>query len=479
MMKKSLVVLVLFALVAGNLFAEYNFSFYGRGVFTPLAFSAEDSSVSAATTTYDNASRPRIGFSLIANNNANTIGINAVFNWDGRLEDAASLVGENAHIWVKPLGVFSERDIGEIVKFTIGRFEINDLRGNIGAAEFAAWLTPDGSKDEDGVFTRFKAFNGFHLTLKPLDWWESPWNGLMLLGAVGSNIGGERAILNIVGWNALDVYKAGQYAIGYCLPDIGLARVQFIGNNRATFLQNYPFRRNSEVLHLAEGLSTNQDSDVVEFAFLYDGLEGLKIELGAKIPLKFTVDLPNYTYYPGIYMNYPYATGSLNGADIVHIQNPYRAVIGASYRWNDFNILGRLDMSFGGEIEHEGVRDIIYGNGFGFMITADYRLSPFRVGFDAAFNYHGFDKVKTAYREENIGERANDIATSERSDFGIAPWVALDIGGGVIKAGVAMMFPSNERWNHITPIKAGDDGWRQKYSGDPIISFPISVTYNF
>jgi hypothetical protein len=49
-MRKGLAIAVLLALTTGSVFAEYNFTFYGRGVFTPFAFSDGDSSVSAATT---------------------------------------------------------------------------------------------------------------------------------------------------------------------------------------------------------------------------------------------------------------------------------------------------------------------------------------------------------------------------------------------------------------------------------------------
>jgi hypothetical protein len=478
-MKKSLAVLFVCICFSVSAFAEYNFSFYGRGVFTPIAVSDGDSSVSAATTTYDNSSRPRIGFTLKGNNATESIGMIAMFNWDFKSGDATSLIGENANLWVKPLAPFSDGGLGNLLKITIGRFEVDDFRGRVGSGEFASWIVPEGSYDEDAIFTRFKSSAGAHITVKPLSALDSPFGDVSLEAAVGSNLGGDRAFRNIRGWNAEDVYAAAQFGIGYRIPEVGLARFQFIGNNREVYLEHYPYDDTSLQTRLAEGLSTNRDADVIEVAFLYDGVENLKAEIGAKIPLAYTTGLPNYIYYPGVYYgSYPYQTGSTNNADNLEVQLPYSVAIGASYRWNNLSVLGRVDFSFGGKYANEGKNTITVGNDVRTMVSADYRiLTPLRVGLDIAYNFHGFDAIETGGKTENIGERANDKTTSERNDFGFAPWAAVDLGGGVVKVGVAVMIPSSERWTYDS--SGGTHPWKQFYTGKPIISVPISVTYSF
>ncbi|MDR1253161.1 MAG: hypothetical protein LBK62_13535 [Treponema sp.] len=475
-MKKFLMVMAICIVVCEGVFAESGFSFYGRGVFTPIALSGEDSAVSAATTTYDNQSRPRIGFTLNANNVNQTIGISAVFNWDGKTGNADSLIGENAYIWVKPLGPFESLRIADMLKLTIGRFEVDDFRGRVGTAEFQGWILPEGSKDEDAIFMRFKASAGAHITLKPLSWWDSPWNAFSIEGAVGSNLSGERAIRNIVGWTAADVYKAMQIGFSYEIPKTGLVRLQLIGNNRKVRLEDYPKRGEYLDTNLTEGLSTSTDSDVIEAAFLFDGIENLKVDAGAKIPLPFTTNFPYYEYYRGIYYgSYPYETSNVMANNHLEVQQPYSAALGATYKWNNLDTLLRFDFSFGGKYVDEGIRTVTIGSDMRFFASLGYRfLPPLRVGLDIGYNHHDADMVEESGTTDTIGERPNDQFKTARDDFGFAPWLAIDLGGGVVKTGIAIMFPSTPLWTYTK-----DGTATQIFSGEPVISIPISVTYSF
>jgi hypothetical protein len=309
---------------------------------------------------------------------------------------------------------------------------------------------------------------------------DSPWAGLFIEAAVGSNYSGERAFKNIIGWSAADVYKSGQYGIGYRIPDVGFARFQFIGSNLRKFIKDYPYEGNNFNESLVEGLSTNRDANVIEIAFLYDGTENLNVEIGAKIPLEFSTGLPLYRYHTNVYNGlYPYETIGTNNTDHLTVQEAYSITLGASYRWDNLNVLGRLDYSFGGKYVHEGKRTIKVGQEVRVMVSADYRiLTPLRVGLDLAFNFHALDSVEELGKIEYIGKRPNDIATTERKDFGFAPWVALDLGGGVAKMGVAVMIPSSGRWNYDSAY-GKEHPWKQLYTGKPIVSVPISITYSF
>ncbi|GHV82324.1 hypothetical protein AGMMS49991_08820 [Spirochaetia bacterium] len=465
-MKKAAAIVVFGFLVSSAVFAELNWSAYGRGVFTPIAFSDGNSSVSAATTTYGNhGGQPRVGFTVAGVNASKTIGFTAMFNWDG-----APYVGENANVWVQPF---------KFLKLTVGRFEVDDFRGRIGAAEFSSWILPDGTRDEDAVFMRFKADTGAHLKVEPLLWWDSPWNGLTIEAAVGSNIGGDRAFKNILDMSASDVYGAIHAGIGYRIPNIGFARVQFIGNNREAFWEDYQYANNDVKIRLASGLSTWQDADIIEAAFLYDGIKNLKIEAGIHIPLSYTTSLPDYVYYKGVLdQNAWYHTGNINGRDTLDVTKPMSAVLGATYLWNNFSFLARADLAWGGKYDHHGERVINIGMDLGLLAQVYYRFEGiYRVGLDIGYNHHSFDTEEDpAGNRLNIGEREKDIETSLRNDFGFAPWVAMDLGGGVIKVGVAVMIPSSQRWDYNDTYPG--DGWKQLYSGKPVISIPISFTYS-
>ncbi|MDR2477160.1 MAG: hypothetical protein LBD18_05175 [Treponema sp.] len=467
-MKKTAAFLAIMVLFTGKVFSEFDFGFYGKGVFTPIAFSGNDSSVSAATATYANNSRPDVGFTMLGNNDSKTIGMVGDVNFN--LSGTAG-IGSNANIWVAPF---------DWIKLTLGKFEADEFRGQVGTSDFGSWMLPEGSKDEDAIFNRFKSDVGAHIIVKPLFWLDSEWADLIIAGAVGSSLGGERAFNNIMGWSAEDVYLAGQGAIGYRIPGIGFVRFQFIGNNREVYLEDYPSTGQNGKYRMMSGLSTNSDSDIIQTAFLYDGIENLKIDAGLKVPLAYTTSLPDYVYYHSNYTTPPYQTGSLAGNDNLEIQQPYLLSLGASYAWNNLNALLRTDLSFGGKYVHEGVRTITIGQGMGIAASVSYGfLQRFRAGLDLGFNYHQIDSIEVNGKTELIGERKNDQETSEHNDFGFMPWFSMNLGGGSIKTGVAVMMPSSPRYSYDPNHPARSDGWRQTHSGEPLISIPISLTYYF
>jgi hypothetical protein len=175
-----------------------------------------------------------------------------------------------------------------------------------------------------------------------------------------------------------------------------------------------------------------------------------------------------------------YATSANKADNYLEVQLPYTLALGAACTLDKLEILIRGDYAFGGTYADKGKRTIEIGADLGLLVSASYKiLDSIQVGLDAAYNRHEFDTIEATGKKENIGERENDIATSERNDFGFAPWVAKNLGGGVIKLGVAVMFPSSVRYNQIETGVAGDRGWRKAFSGEPVISVPISFTYSF
>jgi hypothetical protein len=521
-MKSAKTLLFAILILAGintTVMAQITFSSWGRAVITPLAFSGEYSSVSAATSTWGDV--PRIGFSANGLSPSGNIGFNLDFDFgiDITNNNNIAIIGDNAKAWVKPLGlVLPERF--NMLKFTAGWFKEDELRGKIGATEFASWLLPNGGKNEDSIFTRFDASAGAHFRLEPLLWLDSPWNGLTIQGAFGSNaIGapgnGLRAILNLYNneanttnslneflynenhptWDgeritsALDVYKAGQYAISYRIPDVGLARFQFIGSNLYAF--RWPTVTSAgistdEQKLLVAGInagSPDKSADVLEFAFLYDGLDGLTVDAGVKIPLSYTTTIDFVVYDRVFYGNKAEAITSGQLRKEYTVQLPYSAALGLNWTpsfLSGLNIMSRFDMSFGGKIERTE-EDISIENGLGLnaWLIPSYTIFPnFTVGLDLGIDVHARDKVVyngAPYNDED--EAAEALAVSEYTDFGIGVWIELGVGGGKVRAGVVTMLPGKPRYKvyEVSGVYYSNP----KFLGDPVVSIPISFTYSF
>jgi len=480
-MKKMLTMIVVLILVTVGASADtlnLNFSFWGRGVFTPLAFSDGYSSVSAATATWNNGAFPRIGFTMNAYHASRAIGIQITSFWDGQVP----AVGENANIWVRPLAFLGNENLHDIVEMRLGRWEIDSFRGRIGAVEFGSWIVPDGVQDEDALFSRFASGTAAHFVIRPLSWWDSPWNGLTLMAGIGSSPGGVRAYMNTYPWNARDVYAAGHYAIGYEIPEIGLFRMQFIGNNRPVWVENYPFEGQHGPVRMSQGLLMGRDADVLEAAFTFTGVRNLILEAGVKVPFFFVTGLPSYEYYRAVYAgNAPWATGGLQvyGVHTLEMQFPITVSAGGAFSFGNWSGLLRVDTSFGGRYHDIGFRDIHEGMAIGVLGSVSHSMTDnVRVGLDVGSNFKEIDTVTHPDgRTERIGERPTDEETTERRDIGFAPWVQLDFGGGRVRAGITVMIPSGARWQWLGGQAASP--FAQVFTGAPVISFPISVTYSF
>lgn len=451
-MKKFVAALML-ALIAGaavSAQADFNFSAWGRGVFTPLSITKDASTVSAATATWQND--PRVGFTLKGTSESKRIGIIADFEWAEWNGGASDLVGENSKVWVKPF---------DIVKLTVGKFNEDDFRGTIGTTEFTSWLVPTGGKDEDHIFSRFQASPGAHIAVTPLP-------GLYIEAAVGSSVNSLRANRNLFDYNvpqdALDVFKAIQAGVGYRIPEIGFARVQFIGNNRAQLRQNPDLFEVGK--RLMEGLTMNRDADIIEAAFQLNMVKNLNLDVGAKIPFEYTTDTA-FEIYPALR-----PSGPVNNFDHteVTVQLPYTFAIGATYTIFGLSLLGRVDFATSGKSEI--VNGTIYTKGIslGAWLCANYRITPtFRAGVDMGMEMHTID-TKT----DKFGEV--DLIGSDYRDIGIGPWAGLNVGGGEIKVGIMIMLPNSPRY--VYDSSHSTNPWSTSFSGDPVISFPISFTYN-
>lgn len=502
-----ILMLMLFCMVCVSVGAQVTFSSWGRAVITPLAFMGEHSAVAAATSTWGDV--PSIGFSANGKALSGNIGFNIDFNFGVNIlnNNQPDIIGDNAKAWVKPLGLVLSEEYN-MLKLTAGFFKEEEFRGKIAPSEFGSWLLYGGAKNEDNIFQRFDAIAGAHFKLEPLKWWDSPWNGVNIQGAFGSTAIGApgnslRAILNLLNnednntisetydennpqydgdrkVSAGDVYKAMQIALGYRIPDVGLARFQFIGNNRNVFRWS---EQGAGILDLEKklvtGLQTNKDADVIEAAFLYDGLKGLQVDLGVKIPLEYTTKT-NFIVYQrvmGSDGNVYQEEANANHREYT-VQLPYVVALGVSWTpsfLSDLTVAARADLSFGGNIESkEDGKKVTNGMSMNLWLMPSYTIiSNIKVGVDIALDVHSADTLKI--NGQNPIAARTDVA--EYIDFGIGPWFELNVGGGRVRTGVVVMIPGSARYKY----NAGYSTFTYSpiLTGDPVVSIPISFTYNF
>jgi hypothetical protein len=487
--------------VTPALYAQINFSAWGRGVVTPIAFSGNHSAASAVT--YTSSDDPSIGFTVNGKAPSEKIGfrIDLAAGYNYASGSITAGINDNAKVWVRPF---------RPVTLTAGFFKEEDLRGRFGASEFNAWILPNGGKGEDNIFQRFDAFAGAHLKIEPFVTFENLplLRGLSLQGAFGSNAPGTpgsnmRAILNLFinednnalstkydetyseydgerVQSALDVYKAIHLALGWEIPQVGLARFQFIGNNRAVYRWG-EIGGSAAIVNVEKkpvlGLNTNRDSDVLQGAFLFDRYKGIRADLGITIPLKYTTSSENLEVYPRVvgtdgHVYEPIMNSARNEFDV---QDPM--VIAAAGSWTpfflpDITVVIRGDFSFGGKKESVD-KTVETGAGVNVWLMPSYTFGNWKAGVDIGMEIHGKDKLT----QQGINPNRAITDVSEYTDFGFAAWGELGFTGGRLRMGCSVMFPGSERYSYNAASPTYK--YSPRYSGDPVLSIPISFTYSF
>lgn len=248
-MKKTLMILLVLALVASAAFAEVTVGGWGRTIPT-FGATSDDLDVNENEVTFNigpswaggtrarfevNGTSEFIGFQVQVNSN----GTNSVQTGD--------YGADNVNIWIKPF---------DFLTLTAGKKEIHTLRGKIGAGNPAGWNPFDDGgilkgDFEDHIFSRLHGSgpgqNGLAIELTPVD---GAYVAVKLF-----NDGGATAV------KASDTFENARYSAGYMIDGIGHARFQYQGD--------------------AAG-----DTDWIQFAFAYTGMEGLLVDAG----LTYTLD---------------------------------------------------------------------------------------------------------------------------------------------------------------------------------------------
>jgi len=257
-MKKLIAILVVFALFATTAFAaDVSFGAWGRADFVPIRLYVDgndaDNNLTLASTevnwgeSYGGA--PAFGLSWTLD--GGEIGVSANFTWS----PAGVSFDGKAYTWWKPLDAFT---------LGIGWYRWEVLRGVGGPESFANYCGA-GAFGEENLFSRFDTNVG--------------------------PIGGPGAILQITpienlyvgasiitGFNGVfeDVFKYSQYALGYDIPGIGLARAGYFGDIEAIQV--------AFALKAIEGVG-------VDLGFTYKLGEDLKDGAGNNIQVNLVADI--------------------------------------------------------------------------------------------------------------------------------------------------------------------------------------------
>jgi hypothetical protein len=339
-----------------------------------------------------------------------TVGTSAVgflgtINFQGGLG-----VGDHLQLYAKPFDDF--------VTLRIGHYKDDELRGKIGDfASDLAWIVTAGNSltgmyDGDAIFTRFGAggtggndMSGALIKINPI---ENLTLAINLDPIDGSNFPAGGTPKRFAGDTKqsistknglLDVFEKGQYAVGFNIDGVGLARVQYVGALNAYDAGSITAKR-------------------VEAAFAVLALDGIVIDLGAKIYLPFTGANP---------LESEATPGAIQGTVYQH---NHAASVGAAVGLGDFGINARIDTTFGGSETPEVGSKTESGFTFYAYIQPFFNLGFATVGGDISF------AMATESKFGGTGQK--DSATA----FGVGVWAKKAIGSnGYAKIALTGSFP--------------------------------------
>lgn len=394
----------------------------------------------------------------------------------------------NAKVWIQAL---------DWLKITLGRFEEDDLRFKIGTSgsgfgNYEVYVRKS-QHDENTVFSRFKSRGfGTHIALTPIE-------GLYLGAAFGS-VTNARSFTAFSENGALNVLKNAQVGMGYKIPGIGFARLQWIGeypfmsyrdlsigadNEYQTDIQNdnlgpYQFLERDEWLGRAAA---------IQGAFQLTAVEDLNMDIGFSIPLLTKWgNTDAFTGYPN------------DEVLMVEHQKPVIIGLGCDVTiFKSWRVYGRMDIETGGYRKVYAVddpnipsnnyekywEDTKQGTNIFTSVFVSHNLPRnWVLGVDITFDLRFNDEREAAIYDKNtVGEptlwaRGNDNErdptltithkTGEPNnylDLGFGVWARWNIAGGDIRLAVTMKIPDVS--NH------GHDG------AQPQLFLPIMFNYNF
>ncbi|GHV64708.1 hypothetical protein AGMMS49587_17630 [Spirochaetia bacterium] len=276
-----------------------------------------------------------------------------------------------------------------------------------------SWLTA-----EDDIFWRFAARGTFAVHFK---FEFEQLQGLSVQAAFPSSGADGASGTGVDGNNTskiAHVFGGSQVAVGYTIPNIGLARFQFIGGRYAGKIDksSYVLLQDSDVApgawaagQTAGNISSSpkpgygydvsyldgsKDYAQIQFAFNLLAVEGLGADLGFTYPLPLTVDELHAGTIPITGVNTPAAGITLAKDDVY--QAPIGIHLGGKYTLSsgDFAVNYRISTRFAEKEKYAaaGSFDKKYGAQFFLGLQPTYKLGEIgTVGLDFSLTTKGSD----------------------------------------------------------------------------------------
>jgi len=469
-MKKFVIFALIAAVAAGGVFAQtadgISINGFGRGAFVPLQShsapqtngetpsGAEGVNYAGTAVTWgaDYGGAVRTDFRV--NGNAEFVGFQVQVTGDGGTPGI-----ENTHIWAKPFG-------SDILKLTIGRYEVDNLRGKIATdTGFESFVA--GGLDEDTIFNRFRGNGGKANAIITSEPMEGLFIGLEIPGVLDTS--GNNSLL-------LDAYRHMQLGFGYQIPDIGHFRAQYLGgwagdvDGKTTAADALKKKykdpltglntANTALQTALNALMTNTDPTQVEtltaayvaaqagaisaaekfdfaqiqVAFALTAVDGLLVDIGLKLGLPVTFKYDGDT-----------VGAASKGVDVG---------IGATYRADAFAVAATIAANFGAyaQIGDDAKYRLNRGMGLDVNVIPTYDLDAATIGASIG--------LRTKAADTTDGESAKN----NTMQVGFGGFVKKDLGSGHIKAGLA-----------YTTAKTTNG----KANGSGIFTIPIILEYAF
>jgi hypothetical protein len=340
---------------------------------------------------------------------------------DGRIGGAFYVsngvgVGDELNAWAKPFG-------SDILYIKIGKTRDDKFRGPGTDNNFQGFIGGPGH-DGDAIFNRFEPDHGALFISQPV-------TGLSLFAQLDATEAMTKIAPEIVGPEAKDVYKKIQAGLAYDIPGIGLARAQWVGNTMdMTVGGDYVF--NGTTWEGADKPGTNGITTVpgwtwtpnnrytanparIEAAFKVKAIEGLNLDIGAKIPIP--------------------VQDEIGGVDVTY-QGNFELNVAGDFTAGDFGLAYGLYGGFGGswavDIPGESRRKL--SPTFDLILVPSFVVAAIdaKVGADIGF------KVKGESDDPSTGNGNGDQSTI----FGFGAWIQRSLGPGMIKTGLAYQLPA-------------------------------------
>jgi hypothetical protein len=382
-------------------------------------------------------------------------------------------VGDFLGLWWQPLPQ---------LKFDVGRFNEDILRGKVGDDDWHAYTV--GMKGKDAIFTRFKGDAGVLVSIKPM---EPLFIGILvpdfapLAGTVPNYTSGAEDLNSTGDSNrALRVYERTQVAVGYELSGIGLVRLQFVGANgmggAGLFNPQVPgfsFRNGlkagddiavGQVIIPGSGTPGaglwNQKAPRFELAFAYTGMENLVIDFG----LKFWVPIKDWLTDDWNALDSEYTKTK----DVTYFGG-LQVALGAGYTMGAIGINARIDARFLESYTLEGTAgdgELHNGLDLNFHLWPSYDLGFATVGLDFGLQVLGAITNKDGDVIGEVAGVSDGYTGGIRVGFGL--WLEKAIGNGSIRGGVA--YKVGTKIDDLGPNHKAENG---------ILSIPVLFSYAF